>query len=102
MAFGFPAYHEEMASFTNRDQFVRALEDVLLSRRITIKSQTPRLIRGKAGWSLWSWGEDIEIYIGEGIAKIRSSCSFPLPCVDWGKNRRNVEGIRRGLQLKGF
>ncbi len=81
---------------------MRALEDVLLVEGITIKSQKPGLIRAKAGLSLWSWGEDIEIHIGEGMARIRSSCSFPLQCVDWGKNRRNVEGIRRGLQLKEF
>jgi hypothetical protein len=102
MAFGFPAYHEEMASFTSRDKFVRALEDVLMLRGIIIKSRKPDVIRGKAGLSLWSWGEDIEILIGEGVARIRSSCSFPLQCVDWGKNRRNVEGIRRELQLKEF
>jgi len=102
MAFGFPAYHEERVSFSRGDQFVRALQDVLSMRGITIKSQTSGLIRGKAGLSLWSWGEDIEVYIGEGVARIRSSCSFPLQCLDWGKNRRNVEAIRRGLQLKEF
>ena len=41
-----------------------------------------------------SWGEKIIIKINEDNSlNIKSKCSFPMQCFDWGKNKENVNGF---------
>jgi len=100
MAFGFPAHHEAEVQFSDRHDFFQALEEVLYSEGVTVKDRTRDAVFGKFGISLCSWGERIEIVIGLETAQIRSRCSCPVQCIDWGKNRRNVERIVEGLQAR--
>lgn len=48
-------------------------------------------ILAKAGFSAFSWGEEILISIEEdGNVTMESACVFPLQIISWGKNKNNV------------
>jgi hypothetical protein len=100
MAFGFPAYHEERWAFSDQAAFVRALREVFREREFTVDRELPTELRARVELSLWSWGESITVTIGRDSAIIRSACQFPLQCIDWGKNRKNVSTLVQGLHQR--
>jgi hypothetical protein len=98
MAFGFPAYHEE---------------DVQLSAPMTphtipavfhrlgwsgSANQDGRSWRAVSGMNLASWGEEIQItWVAEAVIRVRSNCSMPTQCLDWGRNKKNVMAFKQAL-----
>ena len=97
MAFGFPAYHEERVRFRCSDSELldaaeEALEDLGWSPHPVGKWR----LRASTGISLWSWGERITVEVErDGRLFVRSACIFPTQCIDWGRNRKNIERLLR-------
>jgi len=95
MTFGFPAFHESTRKFGLRSSVLAAAVENTLSglgwqfKRGTAGTQ----FDARSGWSIWSYaGERISIDIGrDGSILVRSECTSPIQCFDYGKNRRNVE-----------
>jgi hypothetical protein len=92
MTFGLPAYHEERVRYDCSGRDLMDAIDEALHRLKWSGSQTDRWRwRANTGISLWSWGENLDIVVeGPGELFVRSECSFPTQCFDWGRNRSNV------------
>ena len=92
MAFGFPAYYKEELKISDVHDFRENLEKALAKTPFTILQKNEDRINLKVGWTVWSWGEKIIIDLSkhENVT-IRSKCIFPLQCIDYGKNKENVE-----------
>lgn len=101
MAFGFPAYHEAKIGLNiPREEVMGFMEPIIgsLSWSIREYSQNHMLISSKVGMK--SWGEKIRITIlPSGILQIRSECSLPTQCFDWGKNKKNVNRLLVAINL---
>ena len=98
MAFGFPAYHQEVVSN------VPGNVNLELSILNTLRSlgwgpsfdQTG--ITASTGATSKSIGEKIMVSVENGAkATIRSECALKSMCADFGKNQKNVEMILREL-----
>jgi hypothetical protein len=99
MAFGFPAYHEARARYDcSAGELMDAIDEALGLLGWS-GSQTDRWsFSANTGVSLWSWGERVEIDVGrDGRLLIRSECCMPTQCIDWGRNRSNVERFLKKL-----
>jgi hypothetical protein len=93
MAFGFPAYHQEEHDYRGctRGELMGAALDALDELGWGGKDVGGWQVLGSTGVSFWSWGERITIKVRPGPALfIRSHCSLPTQCIDWGRNRENV------------
>jgi hypothetical protein len=65
-----------------------------------IVSERPRAVevRGKRRWSVRSWGETVEIKLtedgrGGSFVEAKSECVDRDELIDFGRNRKNVEGL---------
>ena len=92
MAFGFPAYHEEVV------KNVPANVNLELSLLNTLRSLGwgPSFdnhgITASTGATSKSIGEKILVILTDGGAtKVRSECALKTQCTDFGKNKKNVE-----------
>lgn len=60
------------------------------------------VLRGSAPLSWLGWGEVVTATIGHGprgaLVRLHSESSLPTTLLDWGKNRRNVEGVLAHLR----
>ena len=95
MAFGFPAYHQEDVPLP-----MPITEDWIAYACRAAGLGVARGAQGPEGWtwrivadvSLASWGEDMSIVaLGPQHLRVRSQCSLPTQCIDWGKNKKNVQ-----------
>lgn len=102
MAFGFPAHHEEEIE-TPRDISRGWIAHVcgLLGWGFRGEHADP-----KAGvcWRMaeslsWAaWGTNISAWpLGARRLRVRSECALVTQCIDWGRNRRNVQALREIL-----
>lgn len=49
-------------------------------------------LQAKAGFSLWSFAENIDVIVEDnGMVTMKSECASSTQIVAWGKNKRNVE-----------
>ena len=49
--------------------------------------------------SIWSWGEKFMIsFLADKSISVTSKCSLPTQCIDWGKNKANVERFTTEIQ----
>jgi hypothetical protein len=94
VTFGFPAFHEEDFTFSfpvTNDWIVYACQTAGLG-----PVRWGHGARGGAWYvapavSVFSWGEQIVIApLAPNVVRIRSECSLPTQCIDWGKNKKNV------------
>src|SRR5262245_36074271 len=93
MAFGFPAYHEERVRYDVPPGELMDAVDAAIADMHWSGHQTGRWrYSASTGVSFWSWGEGVTIELGpdEGEMFVRSQCSFPTQCIDWGRNASNV------------
>jgi hypothetical protein len=96
MAFGLPA-HITRTYFTGvreadalKDASIRAVGHLGWDLKVQDDAKLIATHRIKPG----TWGETIRIgFIGDGELRITSRCTFPLQCMDWGQNERNVEAF---------
>ena len=94
MSFGFPAYYREELILSDAKKFRELLEESLADLSYPILKNDKDKIILKVDWSIWSWGERIDIdFSGTGIVTITSECTFPLQCIDYGKNKENVKKV---------
>lgn len=103
MSFGFPAHCNTQLSLpaAKHDDVHARVQHALASLRWRIKQDDPARIVAAAGVSLWSWGETVSIdVLPDHTLAITSKCVLPTQCLDWGKNRRNVEQLVAKLQAQ--
>jgi len=95
MSFGFPAYHEGTRKFNLRSAVLAAaVENTLIALGWKFeRAASGTQFDARTGFSIWSYlGERIRIEIGQdGNTWVRSELGSPIQCVDYGKNRKNVE-----------
>jgi hypothetical protein len=48
-----------------------------------------KMFYASAGFSFWSYGEDITVKITEHTVHFSSVCILPVQVLSWGKNKRN-------------
>ena len=93
MAFGFPAY--AVGRFRpggDEETIVGAVETALTRLRWPFLSFDGVDWQVDLGINWSSWGEKITITLtANNTLHVRSQCSFPLQCIDWGRNQRNVD-----------
>ena len=95
MSIGFPAHYS--ASIKNKSNYsIEELIKILKKTTFIIQYNSDENIFLKAQLNAWSWGESIKITLNrntDNSINISSKCAFPLQCVDWGKNKKNVNMI---------
>lgn len=92
MAFAFPAYHRAQLILDQPGDWRAPVISTMQNLRWTVGNALADPILASTGMSLASYSETIEVWIEpNGILTINSKCAMPTQCVDWGKNRRNVE-----------
>ncbi len=90
MTFAFPAYHETTVPGFKTAEAIEAGMRKAGWREVQRQGST---ITCKVGFNLWSFGETMAITLAPTHAVLRSTCILPTQCVDWGKNRRNVQKL---------
>lgn len=100
MAFGFPAKHTEEFKPAAGDaaSALSAVKKAFAALGWKVKSESATQLTGSASINLMSWGERINVDVAaSGALTITSKCAFPLQCVDYGKNKRNVQQLTSNL-----
>ena len=97
MSFGFPAYHVENIQYKSEfstEKIIDFIKNTIQTRSFILENNTDRIVYAKTQISGLSWGEKIIIKKNEDNSlNIKSKCSFPMQCFDWGKNKENVNGF---------
>ena len=92
MAFGFPAYSQLVVTYGKDDDELSKLVYLTIeSLNWKILTDEAHYMTGKTINGTLSFGERIYIEIKEGKVGFRSECVIPTQCVDFGKNKKNVE-----------
>jgi rhomboid protease GluP len=99
MAFGFPAKHTEYLDLNGIDKdvfFVAALEAATrLGWNISFVSESGFIAYTQFSWS--SWSEELKVKFEADTVTIKSECVVGQ-LVDWGKNRKNIEGLLEEIE----
>lgn len=78
---------------------IRALEKAKFSK--VRRGKERNIVHARAGFSMHSWSEIIEVKIRENEGKteleFKSICAFYPQIFDWGKNRRNYKRFEKEL-----
>ena len=94
MSFGFPAYHIENIQYKKEfstEELIDFIKITIQNCSFIFENNTDRILYAKTQISGGSWGEKIIIKINpDNLLNIKSKCSFPMQCFDWGKNKDNV------------
>jgi hypothetical protein len=104
MAFGFPAYHTDRyevapEASARLGTVVRAALEAL---PWSVKEDRPDRLVASTGLGMRSWGEKVTIeFISEDSISITSTCALPTQCLDWGKNKANVELLMAEIRAQG-
>ena len=97
MSFGFPAYHIENIQYKKEfstEEIIDFIKITFQTSSFILENNTDRIVYAKTQISGASWGEKIIIKINrDNSLNIKSKCSFPMQCFDWGKNKDNVNGF---------
>jgi hypothetical protein len=101
VAFGFPAYHEEVVTFptpVTHDWVVYACQAGGLGIARWGHGVQGGAWRVSPSTTLFSWGENVVITpLAPNVLRIRSECGLPTQCIDWGKNETNVKKLAHAL-----
>ncbi len=104
MAFGFPAYHVEGVTLPQplTDEWlayvVRSLGWTFSGRIPNARAPLGWVWRVGSGMNLMSWGEDLTLMLhAPQHVEIRSECTLPTQCIDWGRNETNVKRLAQAL-----
>ena len=95
MTFAFPAFHEATVAKAHTAESIEAA-----MRRVGWNSiqQTTEGVSCAVPLTIWSFGERVLVTREEGRIVLRSSCVLPTQCMDWGKNRRNIQSLVAALE----
>jgi hypothetical protein len=100
MSFAFPAYHEEIIYVAEEIPVsIEIAKKTLFNLNAIVEIENESKIISNIGMNLRTWGEKIVLNFEKGKIKIRSQCSFPLQCLDWGKNTSNVVLFKQGYEI---
>ena len=86
-------YHDIRQFPGTRDQLIQAGQEAVRRSGFRIRQADPAAgrLEARAGFSFWSYGENVWVQVGDGsTVDVRSECIWPTQLVDWGKNKRNV------------
>lgn len=99
MTFGFPAHYHARYPGRIRAMDVRAaVRATLAELSWRIKEERGDGIAATSGISWHSWGEQVHVaFLPDGSISVTSRCSYPLQCVDWGKNEANVRRFMKAI-----
>ena len=100
MAFGFPAYHTERYSIENKNpvDMLVAIRETIRELSWSIREEKSDQIIASTSINLKSWGEKVLINIfQDNSISITSKCALPMQCLDWGKNKANVDKFIAGI-----
>ncbi|KAB2848387.1 MAG: hypothetical protein F9K44_10990 [Hyphomicrobiaceae bacterium] len=99
MAIGLPARARDAQRFTgSHEEIGRAAIEVFKELGWTYTGSVPAELRASVGMSLWSWGERVQVLIGEdGLVSIESRGAMPMQWLDWGRNARNCQAFLSAL-----
>lgn len=95
MTFAFPAFHEMVLE---RAHTVESIEAAMRRSGWNSIQQTPTGASCAVSFNIWSFGEKVEVTCDASHTVLRSSCVWPTQCLDWGKNRRNLEMLVAALE----
>jgi hypothetical protein len=94
MAFGFPAYAEAVERYdASGGELLDAVDQALEELGWDADYTGPSSLSARVGVNFLSWGERVSINVRDGKVRVRSECSLPTQCFDWGKNRQNVDRL---------
>src|SRR3954466_15485986 len=95
MSFGFPAYSTGTQRFNLSQPMLCELIGESLGRLgWHFERPTLNTFSARKRVNLLSWGEKIAVEVShDGTVMIRSECLLPTQCIDWGKNKRNVDAF---------
>lgn len=101
MAFGFPARHiEEFAAPISDMQFRMQVGPKLNALGWPLYYQGIDRVEVGTLAGMASWGEEVTIeFLPPDRMRVTSKCKMSTQCFDWGKNKKNVETVRRTLGL---
>ena len=94
MSFAFPAFHEARLPGAFDAEAVETAMRLLGWGSIRRDGSS---VACKVALNLWSFGETVAVTVAPDHVLLRSACVMPTQCIDWGKNRRNVEALRAAL-----
>jgi hypothetical protein len=100
MAFGFPAYVEDVIEVDlPRPESRRAVERTLESLGWRYDTGPKNSLVARVGVSPWSRGQQVHIKVGpKGEVFIRSRCAVTTQWYDWGTNQQNVDKFINRLE----
>jgi hypothetical protein len=90
MTFSFPAFHEQILPGAHTAEAVEAAMRKAGWQDIRHHGGT---VICKIGLNIFSFGETMAITLAPGHAVLRSTCILATQCLDWGKNRRNIDKL---------
>jgi hypothetical protein len=102
MTFGFPAHHGEVIDIeddrvTARKAICQAFDELEWRYELIDVDNYRSWVR----FSGESWEKKFEVsLLDDGMMKIVSTCRLPTQCLDFGKNRRNVERFLETFKMK--
>jgi len=94
MTFGFPAHFSGsyLIKAGAAADFPVIVKQALDALSWTITGQSADHIDATVGFNMSSWGEKISISLmSDNAIYITSKCAWQTQCIDWGKNKANVE-----------
>lgn len=93
MSFGFPAYFSESRTYhMTQGALLDAVKTTLVNLAWRYEVLSANELQARVSVNLWSWGERLKVQIStDGAVRVESRCAFPLQCLDWGKNKENVQ-----------
>lgn len=96
MAFGFPAYHSTTLDLSSQplEKVLAIVAKAMQAQGWKINLQHGNTLQATSSISWLSWAETISAQLDDNhILQLKSKCSMPTQCLDWGKNRRNIEKL---------
>jgi hypothetical protein len=93
MAIGFPAYFSESRTYQfQQHELAMVLRSTFDELGWQYENQPGDVFTAKVSMNAMSWGEFLRVEISSrGQVEVESKCAFPMQCIDWGKNKRNVK-----------
>ena len=100
MAFGFPAYHTENYSPSESGSDLRtAVKTTLNAISWSVRQESPDTIIASSSMNIRSWGEKVIVtFLPNNTISVTSKCALPTQCLDWGKNKANINKFMAELR----
>lgn len=100
MSLGFPAYHTERYAARDTTFDLRnAVKETLNALSWPLTESTSDAFIASTNMNARSCGEKVVIsFLLENSVSVTSKCAMPTQCLDWGKNKANVDKFMMELR----